>query len=170
MKILFDLTIDDWIAFQEYYKGKKAPLYKILMPLLGIIAGLLVILNAIYLLKYEASLVTVISGVFLFLIFYLFFLKNKSKDQLRNMALDLQSRNKDAFGPREMTFDEKQIVIKTDNNSKTLSWKEIVQWEEDKNYFFLYNTKGVVYIIPKRDINGCDTFREMLNQFFLLDE
>ncbi len=167
--IRFNLTIEDWMAFQEYFRGKKAPVYRILMPLLGISAMLLILLNALYLMKNEASLVTVISGIFLLLIFYLFFLKNKSKGQLRKMALDMQAKNPDAFGDREMSFDEDGISIKVNQSSKELFWEDIDQWEENKEYFFLYSTKGVVYIIPKKGLQNTDGFRELLNQYFLLD-
>lgn len=168
MTIHFNLTVEDWLAFQDYYKGKKAPLYKILMPMLGIIAGILVAINVLYLMHYEASTVTVFSGILLLLIIYLFFLKKKSDKQLLQAALDMKAKNPDAFGQRDMTFDEKQITIQAANSSKVLPWEEVEQWEENKAYFFIYNAKGVVYIVPKRSIKDNIAFTDMLNQYFQL--
>ena len=167
MTIHFNLTIDDWLAFQEYYKGRKAPLYRILMPLLGISAVLLVILNILYLMNNPASLMTTLSGIMLLSIFYLFFLKKRSTKHLRKAALDLKSKHSDAFGQREMSFDEKQITIEAGNSIKELPWEEVDRWEENKEYFFIFNAKGMVYIVPKRSIKDSVAFTEMLNQHFL---
>lgn len=153
MKISFDLKIDDWMAFQEYYRSKKAPYMKALTPLLFITAVVLIIINAIYLSYQKVSIVTVASCFILVTILYLFFMKKKSKDSLRKMGMEMQSKNPEAFGLREMSFDEKGIEIKTSSSSKSLSWEEMERYDENKDYFFLYSKKGIAYIIPKQNIN-----------------
>lgn len=164
MKVTFDLSIEDWMAFQEYYKGKKAPFYKFIMPLLIICAVVIIVLNLIYLQDKEASLMTIISFFLLLTIFYLFFLKKKSKTQLKKVALEIKERNPDAFGPREMVFNENGIDIQATNSHKTLTWEDMDQYEEDKDYYFLFSQKGVVYIIPKRDIHTAD-FQSVIDQY-----
>lgn len=168
MTIHFNLTIDDWLAFQDYYKKRKAPLYRILMPLLGISAALLVILNVLYLMENKASMVTALSGILLLFIFYLFFLKRRSHKHLYRAGLELKAKHPDAFGQRDMAFEEEQITIKAENSTKVLPWKEVEQWEENKEYYFIFNAKGMVYIVPKRSIKDCTAFSDMLNQYFHL--
>ncbi|MDR1121552.1 MAG: YcxB family protein [Dysgonamonadaceae bacterium] len=147
--IRFELSINDWIAFQEYYRSKKAPIYKFLMPALFISALLLIGLNVMYLHRHEASWFTITSGILLLFISYLFFLKGRSRSQWRKAALKMQAKYPDAFGPREMTFDDDGITIQTANNSKILSWKAIDRQEENKDYNFIFTQNGTVYIIPK---------------------
>jgi hypothetical protein len=154
MTIKFDLDINDWIAFQEYYRSKKIPVYKFLMPALFISALLLVGLNVVYLHRQEASWFTITSGVLLLFISYLFLLKGRSRSQWRKMALKIQIKYPDAFGPREMTFDDNGITIQTSNTSKVLPWGVIDKQEENKDYNFIFTKSKTVYIIPKNKIKG----------------
>ena len=167
MTLRFDLTIEDWVNFQEYYKEKKAPLYKFLMPILGITAIMLICLNVLYLMHNPTSLVTLLSGIFLLLIGCLFVMKKKSVKVLRKAATNLKEKNPSAFGEREMKFDTEQITILAGTTKTELSWKEVDQWAEGKTYFYIYNVKGFVYIVPKRAIEEVDAFVEMLNTNFL---
>ena len=170
MLIQFDLTIEDWVNFQEYYKAKKAPLYKLLMPILGITAAMLICLNVIYwIYTQQASLVTVLSGIFLLLIIYLFIMKKKSVNVLRKAAANLKEQNPNAFGTRQMTFEDEKITIVAGNTETVILWKDIEQWDEAKDYYYIYNTKGFVYIVPKRAIEDEATFVNTLNQGFLVE-
>lgn len=168
MSICFDLTIEDWLAFQDYFRKKKAPVYRLLMPILGITAGLLIILNVLYLLHYEASMVTVLSGILLFFILLLFYYRSKSKKTLYNMAVELKKSHPEVFGEREMVFDEQQISIITPSNTQVIPWSQVEQWEESKQYFYIYNTKGIVYIVPKSCLSDYDEFVGTLNRYFQL--
>ncbi len=154
MKISFDLEVEDWMVFQEYYRGKKIPLYKALMPLLFITAIVLIIINAIYLSYQNVSIFTVFSCFILITILYIFFVKKKSKESLRQRGLAIKVKNPEAFGIRQMTFNDKEIEISTLSSNKTLPFSELEKYEEIKDYFFLYSRKGVVYIIPKQKIKS----------------
>ena len=91
------------------------------------------------------------------------------RKQLQKTAKNIQSKNPDAFGPREMDFNDKQVEIKVGDSLKTLTWGELSGYEENNDYFFLYSLKGMVYIIPKRDLNNIteleDVFNEHLSKF-----
>lgn len=165
MKLFFDLKVDDWVSFQEYFKEKKAPLYKYISPLLIFSAVLIVTINAMHLYYQEASIVTLFSFILLVILFYLLYLKKQTKKQLRKIALDIQAKTPDAFGPREMDFNERRVEISAGKSHKTLAWGELTRYEENNDYFFLYSQKGMVYIIPKRDLEKIPEIREMLNEY-----
>ena len=170
MTIHFDLTIEDWVNFQEHFKEKKAPLYKYLMPMLGITAVLLICLNVMYLIYNPPSLVTLLSSMFFLFIICLFIMKKRSVKVLHKAATNLKEKNSNAFGDRKMVFDSEQITILTGEGKETiLLWKDIEQWDENKAYFYIYNTKGFAYIVPKRAIENESAFVEVLNQGFLVE-
>jgi len=167
MNVNFVLDVDDWVAFQEYYRKRSAPLYRI-MPYLLIASGIvLVVLNAVYFFLYkEATLWNGISLIFLAVIFYGLYLKKKADGQMRKIAIELKEKNPDVFGLREMTFTEEGMEIKTEKANKYLTWEEMERYEENNDYYFLYSGKGVVYIVPKNRIDVTpDEFGEMLNNY-----
>ena len=153
MTVSFDLDIDDWLAFQEYFKGKRAPLYKWLPTILILLAISLVVFNVIYLFYREASLVNIISLGFLLAIFYMLYLKKKATSHVRKMAAEIKLKHPEAFGIHEITFDGDGIKIKNEHTDVSLEWDDMNTYDENKDYFFLYSKKGVAYIIPKKKID-----------------
>ena len=163
MTIVYNLEIDDWVAFQEYFKEKKT-LYKYLAPLLIFSAVLITTINIAYLFYQEASLITLFSFILVLIVLYLLYLKSQMRKQLQKTAKNIQSKNPDAFGPREMDFNDRRVDIKVGDNHKILTWEELSGYEENNDYFFLYSQKGMVYIIPKRDLNNITELEDVFSK------
>ncbi len=164
MKLSFDLRTDDWVLFQEYFKEKKAPLYKYLTPLLIFSAVMLATMNGLYIYYQSTSYVTLFSLCLLAIVLYLLYLKGRMKGRLKKTAIDIQSKNPEAFGPREMDFNNRCVEITAGNSHKILAWGELSGYNQNKDYFFLYSQKGMVYIIPKRDLEDVPGLEEILNE------
>ncbi len=163
MNISFNLNVDDWVAFQQYYQAKRAPFYKAVYPLIvGLISGLVVI-NIIYYFYFKVvSAITWISFILVAVFIYLLYLRKRSLDRVKQAGLEVQKKHPEAFGVMKMDFEANGINIQSQQTSKFIPREEMSQFEENKHYFFLYSKKGVVYIVPKRDIDNTSSFRELL--------
>ena len=164
MKLAFDLHTADWVAVQKYFKDKKNPSWR--MPLFVICAAILIILNILYLLNNEPSWMTGVSAIVILCLVYIWYLRAHSIKQLDKMAQEIQTKNPEAFGRREMELNDAGISITAHGASKSLAWDEMSSFEDAKDYFILFSKKGVVYIVPKRAIEDVDAFCEMLQHRF----
>lgn len=165
MKLSFELEVSDWVAFQRWYRGKRMPLFKVLVPLMITCCALLVVLNIVLIFSKGMSGISWISAILLLGLGYLLFLQSKSDRQLKEAGENLKERNPGAFGKLEMDFDDEGFTVTSSSNSKRLSWDEMDKNEENKNYCFLFSKKGLVYIIPK------DKIKENPEEFYqILDK
>ncbi len=157
MKLSFDLNVDDWVAFQQYYRGKKTPLYNVVYPLL-LILGVLSIAIFVYNIIVPKDTTTFwVSGVCILVLMYVLYIRKKSLYAVKKAGMDIQEKNPEAFGPMILETDANGITIQSQKSSKAIAWSDLGKLEENKLYFFLYSKKGVVYIIPKRgmeDLSG----------------
>ncbi len=83
-------------------------------------------------------------------------------DNVRKAGLAIQEKNPDAFGPMTLDMNAQGMTIQSQKASKTISWDEMDRFEENNYYFFLYSKKGIVYIVPKRDLDNESGFRSEL--------
>ncbi len=166
MKFSFNLTVDDWVSFQEYQKGKKTPFYTAIYPLLIVMSIGLVLLNVVYYSYYQTDKIismTWISLACLLVLLFILNIRRESMKQLKKAGSDIQSKHPEAFGSMTLETNENGLEIQSDQTSKSLAWNEIQGYEENKNYFFLYSKKGVAYIIPKRGMKDQSEFMNILN-------
>ena len=162
LKLSFNLSVDDWVAFQQYHRGKKAPLYKLAYPLIVSLSIVLLALNIYDMIVHGVSKLTGFSLVVLAALAYILFIRGKAIKQIKKTGLDLQQKHPEAFGPMTMDFTEEGLNIQSNQTSKLVSWEEVEQYDENKNYFFFYTSKGIVYIIPKKNIEDASLFRGLL--------
>ncbi|MDL2224112.1 YcxB family protein [Bacteroidales bacterium OttesenSCG-928-M06] len=155
MKIAYNLTVEDWVDFQEYYMKKKAPLSGCMTPILTILMICNIIIGI-----YMEFIAKTGSYNFVFLICiiilgYLLYLKTKTRKKLFKSGEEIKEKNPGAFGEMTMDFQDEGIDIHSKTHSKFLVWEEISSYDnKSKVFFLLYSKKGMVYIIPKRDIES----------------
>ena len=166
MTISFNLKVDDWVAFQQYHRGQKIPFYNIIYPAIIVLCLFLAGICIGYCIYYRtnSSVVWVSAACFLTLL-YILYLRKKSLAHIREIGLELEKKNPDAFGLISMNIDQDGITVLSRKISKTIPWKEMDRLKENKSYFFLYSKKGVVYIVPKREIKDQSEFRRELTNY-----
>lgn len=154
MHIAYNLTVEDWVNFQEYYLKKKAPLFSYITPILTILLVCNIVLGIYMEFVRETEGYNFVFLICIFVLAGLLYLKIKTRKKLMKSGEELRQKNPGAFDSMEMNFSEEGIAIQSQHNSKSLGWEEIDHYESNKDYVFIYSRKGMVYIIPKRDLNG----------------
>ncbi|MDH8702226.1 hypothetical protein M2138_001586 [Dysgonomonadaceae bacterium PH5-43] len=153
MKIAYNLSVADWVNFQEYYQKKKAPITGCLVPAIYILTFLNVIGGAWHYTTYGLSMYSVICLICVGVFIFLGYTRNKAKKNLFATGEAIAEKSPGAFGNITMDFTNEGIDIVTSTNTKSLLWSDVDKFEKNKNYFFIYSKKGYVYIIPTRDIS-----------------
>ncbi|MDR1370331.1 MAG: YcxB family protein [Dysgonamonadaceae bacterium] len=162
MRGSFNLTIDDWVAFQQYQRSKKTPFYNVVYPLILCLGIALVAINVYHIYMYEVNNTTWFSSVVLIGLLYVLYIRKKALSKVREVGLDLQQKHPEAFGPMRLEMNANEFTIQSQETAKTILWEDMKGFEENKCYFFLYSKKGVVYIVPKRGIEDISGFRSEL--------
>lgn len=159
MKISFNLTVDDWIVFQQFFRGKKSPFSRWIVPIIITCMVWIVLFNAYlaYAKVDDESPMRVWISIAVFFIFaYLLYIRRKSLKRVKEAGLEIEKKHPEAFGSMIMELNEKGIDIQSSQTAKFLTWEEMGTYDKNRKYFFLYSRKGVVYIVPKRALEGQD--------------
>ena len=163
MRFSFNLNIDDWVAFQQYHRSKKVPFYGMVYPAIVVMCVVLVALCVGYYIHFrEVSTVVWVSGACFLTLLYILYIRKKSLDNVKKAGLAIQEKNPEAFGTMTMEVSAQGLTIQSPKASKVVAWDEMGKFEENNKYFFLYSKKGVVYIVPKREIDNESGFRAEL--------
>ena len=163
MKFSFNLNVDDWVAFQQFHRGKKIPFYGIVYPAIVVMCIALVGLCIGYYVHFrEVSTLVWVSGACFLTLLYILYIRKKSLGNVKKAGLAIQEKNPEAFGTMAMEVTAQGMTIQSPKASKIVTWEEMARFEENKQYFFLYSKKGVVYIIPKREMGNESEFRAEL--------
>ena len=163
MKFSFNLNVDDWVAFQQYHRRKKIPFYGMIYPTLIVLCIVLAFLcvRQYLLIKVMTTMIWV-NGACLLTLLYVLYIRKKSLDNVKKAGLAIQEKNPEAFGAMTMEVTAQGLTIQSPKASKVVAWEEMGKFEENAKYFFLYSKKGVVYIVPKREIDNESGFRAEL--------
>jgi hypothetical protein len=152
MKITCLLNVEDWVNFQEYYRKKNAPNRRWLLPVIIAITFSNILLGIWLYFIQGATTYTWVALICTAILFYLIYLHSQTRKRLWKAGKKLEQENPDVFGTVTFDMDEKGISIRTKSNHKFLTWDKIDKYESNKHYCFIYSKKGIVYIIPKRDV------------------
>ena len=163
MRFSFNLNVDDWVAFQQYHRSKKIPFYGMVYPAIIAMCIALVVLCIGYYIQYQVVSTTIwVSGACVLALLYILYIRKKSLDNVKKAGLAIQEKNPEAFGAMTMDVTAQGLTILSPKASKVVAWEEMGKFEENAKYFFLYSKKGVVYIVPKREIDNESGFRAEL--------
>jgi|GEM_PF-1613249 hypothetical protein len=166
MHIAYTLTAQDFVHFQEYYLKKKAPLVGCLQPAILLILICNIITGVALYFYQGVTTYTYVCLVCVILLGIVLIGKGQAKKKMTKAALKMEKEKPGAFGDMTIDLDEKGMQVHSSTQEKFLSWNEVDHQESNKDYFFIYSKKGMVYIIPKRDIQVSDSeMNELLNQY-----
>ena len=169
MKIAYNLTVTDWVNFQEFFRKKKTPLIGCLEPMIYVLTALNIVVGTWHFISYGPSIYTAICLICIGVLLFLIYAQKKSKKNLYTTGQTIAEKNPDAFGNMTMNFEENGIDIVSQNNQKYLTWGDIGNYDSNKDYFFIYSKKSYVYIIPKRDISSQVELKAILDEHLLKD-
>ena len=148
MKIKYTLQIEDVLELADHHYNKNRKfITKFFFILLGtflITTGLLFIKE--YQFEY-ISISYIILGIIL-LTFEPILLKKIIR--LKTKKAYLKGKNHEVFCENTIEIKEKTITIKSPNITTKLKTNTLESFEENKKYFFLYNTSQTAFIIPKK--------------------
>lgn len=153
MKIAYKLTAQDFVSFQEYYMKKKAPLAGCIQPVTIIMLLCNVVIGTVLYFYHGVTTYTYVCLLCILLLGILLIGKGQTKKRLLKTALQMEKDKPGAFGNMTMEFSDKGIEIHSSVSEKFLTWEEVDKSDSNKDYYFIYSKKGMVYIIPKRDIS-----------------
>ena len=159
MQLTFDFDIDDYAAFQHHYK-KTAPAFRrsfylllgtalfflvvLIFNILGILLGRINSSNILYFL------------VWLILIgLWLWYSRSKKSAKRRIKALLKNEKdNSQVLGERTFLFENDYFSVKTIRSENKSDWSVIRKVDETPEYFFLYTSNFMAYVIPKCKIES----------------
>lgn len=163
MKITYNLTVDDWVSFQEYYRKKQSPMYGCLMPILTLLLMANIGFGLYMMFFYDGyNNYAWLFIICILLLSYLLFMQTRIRHRLMKAGTKLKEEHPEIFGQTETEFFEEGFEIRTGKNIKFLKWTDIEKYDEVKDYVFFFSTKGYAYIVPKRDIHDMDKLEVIL--------
>ena len=164
MKLNYNLTVEDWVNFQEYYRKKKSPLYGCMMPILTLLLSCNVVLGfyMVFIHKGENNYDWLFI-VCIIVLAYLLFMQTRIRRKLMRAGNQLKEKNPEIFGDTSLEFFEEGFEIKTPNYTKFLKWEDLDTFYQNKDYVFFFSKKGYAYIVPKRSVEDSDRLQIILN-------
>ena len=150
MKISFELTMDDWMAFQEHYLSqskqfKQSKIFVIVMlPVIFFIFSLFQYFEG-DLNYYTLAIYIVISLFWIFL-----YPKRFDKSCLKKTKKMLEEGNNSALlGKHDIEFSDDSFFVKEPGSEYKTNWSAINKIEENEKYIFIYITSVSACILPK---------------------
>jgi hypothetical protein len=155
MKIEYNFTKEAWFTFNESitFSSKKIKQTKTMMtfflPVISLILVLIDLLNNTAQIPLWIFLGTVS------ILWVIFYPKRFTKRIKSNIKKQIDKpENNGLFGLYKTTFNEVEILTKTELSEATIKWSGIIKFEETDSYLYLYNTTLSAIVIPKSLING----------------
>ncbi|MDR0428376.1 MAG: YcxB family protein [Dysgonamonadaceae bacterium] len=165
MKINYNLRIEDWVNFQEYFRKKKTPLYGCMVPLLTILFICNVVLGIHMNFFYRGdSQYNWVLFVCIVLLAYLLFMQSQTRKRLMKAGNELKEENPDVFGESSIEFFEEGFEIQTKKHKKFLKWMEIENYDQTKDYVYFFSKTGYAYILPKQYVDDFPRLELILNK------
>lgn len=162
MIINYELTKEDYVNFQLNHividKKAKASfiISRILMP------GLIIAIPFLFAVPIPWQ---IFLGFGLFYAYYYPKFFNKRLDKRVKRILD-HPNNKSLIGKRELELTDDNIFISGENlpEKRTLERDEVFNLRETNEYFFLYTSPTIAYIIPKRAFSSIEQQEEFKDE------
>ena len=77
----------------------------------------------------------------------------------------LKGKNSEVFCKNNLEINKSTLKIKSSNSEVKQTIKSLESFEENENYFFLYNTSQTAFIIPKRCLKNKKEIKEFKKYF-----
>lgn len=168
MKLSFDITIDDVVAFHSYhFDAALAAGRKKRISSYGFAALVLSVLGIVCYLDFKSPVYLAIYGVMAVITMAVgvtgWSAKSSMLKRVRRQAENKENAN--LFGAYTMEFDDGKVRIAGGKSEETLQWAAFVRFIEAPEYFFPYLSAQQALIVPKRAMTEAEVggLRELLN-------
>lgn len=164
MEIKFNLTEEDYLKFTMFHiKNSKThnralKTQRLMTPLLLIIMSYLFSLFDTTYFKVLLIISLVVSVLWILFYpkyFYSYIIRN-TKKMLK------EGKNDGLIGEHQWIMSEEGLADKTSNGESKVNWSGIKSLQEDKDYFYLYNSAISAYVLPKRATKNVEDVRKYL--------
>ena len=151
MKINYEFTMDDWMAFHKHhllhsrqYKRMKY-FFVLLIPIISIVFAFI---------NYINSNPINITSFILPLLWLILMPKISDYIQMRSFKwLMGEGANKAYLGQHFIEFEEDYFVVTAPGFETKVKWPTLSKVEENKDYIFIYLSSISAYVIPKLRID-----------------
>lgn len=166
MKINYTLTEEDYLNFSLYHAKNSTATRNSLRKQRLIFPLLFLIVSYFFAWLFKQPFLGVPLVIFsivsiLWLIFYPKYFYNFVIRHARNMLNEAGDNG--LLGEHQMTFSEKSIVDSTSKGKTKMEWTNIKKLEENDDYFYIYSSPVIAYILPKKAVSGIDETRNFIN-------
>jgi hypothetical protein len=150
MKISFELTIDDWMAFQKHYLSTSKQFKQTKIFVIMMVPVILLIFSLFQYFKGEFNYYTIAIYIIISLFWFFFYPKQFDKSCLKKTKKMLEEGNNSALlGIHNIEFNDDYFFVKEPGSEYKTNWSAINKVEENDKYIFIYITSVSACIIPK---------------------
>ncbi|GAB5441075.1 MAG: hypothetical protein Fues2KO_14240 [Fuerstiella sp.] len=158
MRIKYDVTIDDVVAFNRYH-SKHSPTIKRtkrFCSAIGVIAICIIVplISPIEDFVWSAKLaLTAFAAVTFYVAFQLLFVRSLDKQVIR---LVREGSTAGIIGSHELEITEETLTERTDSNTTSARWQGIADIAETETHVFFYQSALLAHVVPKNQITEGD--------------
>lgn len=150
LNISYELTIDDWMAFQQHYLSTSKQFNQTKQFVAWIIPAIFLIssLYEIFLGNSNYYSIAVFMGISI--VWLLLYPKIFEKRVLTTIKKILEEGdNSSILGVHNLVFNEDSLIVNEPNSEQIIKWSAIKRVEETEDYIFVYLNSISACIIPK---------------------
>lgn len=164
MQINYSLTEEDYLNFNMFHiKNSKTAInamkkQRFLPPILFLILSF--VFSAAGDVSFLGMFITFFLISILWVIFYPKYFYSYVIRNTKKMVKE--GKNGDLLGNHTMMMTKEGIVDSTSIGETKVNWSGMMNFKEDNDYFYLYNSSISAYIIPKRELKDIEKIRNYL--------
>lgn len=166
--LLFDLDIDDLLAFQDYYNENSTEFKRMQLIIRFLLPVICLLIFLFFCYKDGIQTALIIGALYLpisiWWIIYMPKLVRKNSLKRNRKALEKQQKTDPSFGYRDMFFDDDGIRIKNKGIDTSIKWSRVVRIVQKEDYFYLFLSDREAFIVPIKKIGLSE--KEALMQLF----
>ncbi len=155
MKLRFEFTIHDWMAFQHQYlqgskEAKKSKYFMMAsLPVCFLVLSIIQVVTQMF--HPELFLAYVLVSALWLLFAPMLFDRHVMKMTKKMIE---EGDNKGILGTHEVEMTEDHLRTKEPGSESSIIWSVVSKVEETPEFFFLYNTAISAVVIPKAEITA----------------
>ncbi len=149
LEVTFELTLDDLWQYALYHRRQKSMLRTILLYGFAIlisvtcVTGFWGIIQAVF--RHHT-----LDWAGLLLLIFMAFCVPRIWPPTKKRLVKLQPQQPDIIGPHRVSIDQSWFFEETLAREIKYTWRSFESVEENQRYFFLFLSKNVAFLIPKR--------------------
>lgn len=164
--IIFELTLEDFIVFNEHFYKTNLNLFQKNSRWIILLGFSIYVFSSSYH-SFTENVLNWGNWVILLLIFGMLLLPALFQKSIRKRnAKTFVKNNPQYVGSREIDFDDEKLIIKQEKSSSEYEFSAFIKLEETSDYLFAYFSKQNALILPKRisDKEGLNVLIERIKK------